>query len=382
MPEPPKTRTFMGPFIILLGIVFASGLQTEVASYVAQKLQYDKPYFSFFVTHVTFSFVFPVHLAVLSLSHGFKAAPVRAKQLLRNLRAVLADQLGTSPRWRQLYKPLLVKIIPLTFLISFPALCWFVAMALSPAMDITAIYATSAFHTYFFSLLLLGTRLTRTTVAAIGVAFAGVMVLTLDGTAPGDTAKNRVVGDIIMVVGAAALGLYEVVYKMVLPESEGGSHRKPGDHASSPILARVASALPRVATPPPEESATDAEDDDDDDDRIALGRAAGAHTPLLAKSPSAVDIAHAQHRASGSRSSSSISRIVHPHHVPQLPTAFHSNFLTSCLGVATFVLLWVPFPLLHLTGIEEFVWPSSPKLGGALVVVASMGAIYVSRQVQ
>jgi drug/metabolite transporter (DMT)-like permease len=369
-----QTRTFAAPFIILVCIVLASAIQTEAANYLAQGLGFNKPYFSFFITHVAFAAIFPIHLGILAVAHahGFRGSWGRARQLLRNLRAVLADQLGTPPRWRQLARPLTRKIVPLTLLVSFPSICWYVAMALSPAMDITALYATSAFHTYFFSLLLLGTRLTKITVAAIAVAFAGVIVITFEdagkeGKSDGES-RSRLVGDIIMVVGAAGLGLYEVVYKMVLPEGEGGAHRHTAEHAASPVA--QFSALPEAAD----------EDDEDDDNRIALSGPAGSRTPLLVKTNGSAS-------ANGSRSSSPASRTSHSHssshtnphaHVPHLPAAFHSNFLTSCLGLGTIAFLWIPFPFLHVTGIEEFVLPNGSRVWTTLIFVASMGAIYVS----
>jgi hypothetical protein len=68
---------------------------------------------------------------------------------------------------------------------------------------------------------------------------------------------------------------------------------------------------------------------------------------------------------------------------PVLPTALHSNFITSCIGFATLVMLCVPIPFLHWTDVETFRWPGSQ--GGdastiwyALVVVAICGAVYVS----
>lgn len=67
---------------------------------------------------------------------------------------------------------------------------------------------------------------------------------------------------------------------------------------------------------------------------------------------------------------------------PVLPTALHSNFITSCIGFATLVMLWFPIVILHWTNVETFRWPgsqgedSSPIWWG-LVVVAACGAIYV-----
>ncbi|CAK9780523.1 hypothetical protein CC85DRAFT_283414 [Cutaneotrichosporon oleaginosum] len=392
-PTPPtKTRHYVVPFVVLFLIVFASATQTETASYLASVYGFDKPYFGFFVTHSTFALVFPIHFGLLVL---FNRTPrtrrERAKQLLRNLRAVLADQLGTAPRWRQLARPLAAKIVPLTALISVPAICWFIAMAFSPAMDITAIYATSAFFAYFFSLLLLGTRLTRLTVFAIAVAFAGVLVLTFAGAgkAPenGDTrtGMRRVIGDGIMVVGAILLGLYEVVYKMVLPESQGGA-----THAHKP-----ADGMHYAAVPVEEDSAAESEAED-----YALGAAQPQpHTPLLLKpssrppspSPALDGFARAlpslsrTHSPAHSRSHSDSHTPIPshpptpmrapPHAVPRLPTALHSNFLTSLIGVATFVLLWPPLPFLHAAGWETL---EAPPKWSLIAVVAIGGAVYNS----
>jgi len=71
---------------------------------------------------------------------------------------------------------------------------------------------------------------------------------------------------------------------------------------------------------------------------------------------------------------------------PVLPTALHANFLTSCIGFATLVLLWIPIPLLHWIGWESFRWPGQRggnpwEIWGGLELVAWGGAVYVSRLV-
>ena len=60
-----------------------------------------------------------------------------------------------------------------------------------------------------------------------------------------------------------------------------------------------------------------------------------------------------------------------------LPTALHANFLTSCIGFATLVLLWIPIPILHYTGIETFHWPAF-EIWLDLGIVSWGGAIYVN----
>ncbi|WOO76893.1 uncharacterized protein LOC62_01G000506 [Vanrija pseudolonga] len=372
---PAHARTFYGPFVVLVGIVLASAWQTEAASYMASTLGFDKPYFSFFVTHASFTLVFPVHLLVLALRSGPRGARARAKGLLRNLRAVLADQFGTAPRWRALARPLTRKITPLTLLISAPALCWYIAMAFSPAMDITAIYATSAFHAYFFSLLLLGTRLTRTTVLAIALAFAGVIVLTLDGTSPGEMGKGRVFGDLVMVVGAVLLGLYEVVYKMVLPESPAEPRHAHARHDAE-------SGRRSLDAPPTPSIVSEPESDDEDND-IALGSGSaprpqrqGSRTPLLPKGDMPNGETNGDSTPPGHYAPLQPPAVGHHARLPQLPEAFHANFLTSAIGFATLVLLWVPIPILSWTGVEPYVQPRGAKLLGILVVVCAGGSIY------
>jgi drug/metabolite transporter (DMT)-like permease len=196
-------RTYLTPLLILFGIVIASGAQTEVAHNLTSSLGYNQPYFTFYLTHVTFSLIFPVHLLLLYLLR-----PVPISRYIDGLRHVIADQLGEpdGTPWRVIAKRWSWKVTWLTCLVTVPALAWFAAMVYSPAMDITAIYATSSFHAYFFSMLLLKQPLSRTTAGSIALAFAGVIVLSLAGTEGGgedDQAggSNRFFGDIVMMGG-------------------------------------------------------------------------------------------------------------------------------------------------------------------------------------
>lgn len=79
-------------------------------------------------------------------------------------------------------------------------------MVYTTAMDVTAIYATSSFHAYFFSMLLLKQPLSKTTVGSIALAFAGVIVISLDGlggegTEESSAASSRMLGDVVMMFG-------------------------------------------------------------------------------------------------------------------------------------------------------------------------------------
>jgi hypothetical protein len=72
------------------------------------------------------------------------------------------------------------------------------------------------------------------------------------------------------------------------------------------------------------------------------------------------------------------------HRMPELPTALHANFLTSCIGLATGIILWWPLVLFHYLGWETFTWPGTAggsvwEIWCALGVVSWGGAIYVSQ---
>lgn len=76
-------------------------------------------------------------------------------------------------------------------------------MNLTTGLAVTTIYATSAFWTYLFSMILLKEPLSKVTAGSIGLAFVGVIVLSLDGL-DGEShagAPNAMLGDIIMMFG-------------------------------------------------------------------------------------------------------------------------------------------------------------------------------------
>ena len=116
---------------------------------------------------------------------------------------------------------------------------WYVAVDLTSASDLTAIYNCSAFFAYAFSIPLLGDKLRFDKVFAVAIAIAGVLTVAYGDSAPTvhggksggsvgggeDTneAKNRVIGNIIIGVGSVLYGLYEVMYKKMACPPEGTS---------------------------------------------------------------------------------------------------------------------------------------------------------------
>jgi hypothetical protein len=196
---PSRVKALVLPLAILIGIVIASSSQTEVAHHLTSDINFTQPYLQFFLTHTTFSLIFPLHLLLLRIIHP--SIPIST--YLDSLRQVISTQLNTpSSTWTDISIPWILKITYLTILISIPALSWFIAMLYTTALDVTTIYATSSFHAYFFSMILLKQPLSKVTIGSIGLAFAGVLVIALAGEG-GDKegASNRALGDLVMMLG-------------------------------------------------------------------------------------------------------------------------------------------------------------------------------------
>lgn len=211
--------------------------------------------------------------------------------------------------------------------------------------------------------------MSRTILSAIIVAFLGVLLITFSGVQADDAVQNRsdtaqepaagapphrILGDGLMLIGAAVLGLYEVVYKLSLPEGQGGVATAEQDGgASIPIAAY---------------SAVHQHADGDEADAFDVPRGLGRRRS-------------GSHRRSSSRVLLSprilaaARRVAEGTQTRTLPLGLHANFLTSCIGLATLALFWIPLPLLHWAGLEEVVWPGAswPYIG----VICLAGATYV-----
>lgn len=120
---------------------------------------------------------------------------------------------------------------------------WYVAVDLTTASDLTAIYNCSAFFAYAFAVPMLHERLRWSKVLAVLVAIMGVLIVAYGDTgnapakhgsksgggsggphAPEDEeASNRALGNIVIGIGSVLYGFYEVLYKRVACPPEGCS---------------------------------------------------------------------------------------------------------------------------------------------------------------
>lgn len=119
---------------------------------------------------------------------------------------------------------------------------WYVAVSMTTASDLTAIYNCSAFFAYAFSIPLLKERLRWGKLGAVGVAIVGVLIVAYWDTEPaktgnksgggtggttGDNSEHnndtdqRALGNLVIGVGSVLYGFYEVLYKKyACPPSE------------------------------------------------------------------------------------------------------------------------------------------------------------------
>ncbi len=58
------------------------------------------------------------------------------------------------------------------------------------------------------------------------------------------------------------------------------------------------------------------------------------------------------------------------------PFGFHPNFLTSAIGICTFLLLWIPIPVLDYFQIEIFAFPDSWRTVLAIGTIAMSGVVF------
>ena len=116
---------------------------------------------------------------------------------------------------------------------------WYVAVDLTSASDLTAIYNCSAFFAYAFSIPLLNDKIRFDKLFSVAVAIAGVLIVAygdsgttkeggkhggVSGGAPEEEeASHRTLGNIIIGVGSVLYGLYEVLYKKLACPPEGTS---------------------------------------------------------------------------------------------------------------------------------------------------------------
>ncbi|EON64067.1 hypothetical protein W97_03297 [Coniosporium apollinis CBS 100218] len=239
-----KRYTYAGAFLLLSLISFT--VQTETAVYIQHNLGWNKAYCMLYFTHGSWSLLWPTQLLILRLQKWnmpWRPFWRRHIQILRQT-ALMVEHKTLHPAPRQSSSspvPYMLKMTAfVTCALTIAGGSWYVAVDLTTASDLTAIYNCSAFFAYAFAIPLLHEKLRGTKVFAVAVAIAGVLTVAYgdkavpkhgsksgSGTggpqAPDGEAKNRALGNMVIGVGSVLYGFYEVLYKKVACPPEGCS---------------------------------------------------------------------------------------------------------------------------------------------------------------
>ncbi|KAE9408108.1 hypothetical protein BT96DRAFT_22101 [Gymnopus androsaceus JB14] len=119
------------PFVALILALGGFVSQTQLTHHVLTVMEYNRPFFVFYVTQSVFSISLFCHLTYLTLS-----TKASVSGLCKGLRISIVHQLRSGPPSQRIPFPLvrfiLIALI-LTIGFTVPTLLWFVGISLSPA---------------------------------------------------------------------------------------------------------------------------------------------------------------------------------------------------------------------------------------------------------
>ncbi|KAK3358762.1 hypothetical protein B0T25DRAFT_74478 [Lasiosphaeria hispida] len=234
-----RTKYTYAAFFLVTSLISFT-IQTELAAYIQNDLGWDKAYCMLYLTHGSWSLLWPLQLLFLKF-RSREAWPLfwrRHVLLVRTTGQMVERQELDVPHLSVARSPwpyLLRTTAYITCSLTVAGLSWYLAVSMTTPSDLTAIYNCSAFFAYMFSVPLLKERLRLGKSLAVGVAIVGVLVVAYgDGkaaTAPDASGElpeeldsgKRLVGNLIIGVGSVLYGLYEVLYKRFACPPEGVS---------------------------------------------------------------------------------------------------------------------------------------------------------------
>ncbi|KAK6201386.1 uncharacterized protein RJT21DRAFT_34924 [Scheffersomyces amazonensis] len=106
-----------------------------------------------------------------------------------------------------------------TVVLTIAGSTWYIAMSLTYAADVTAIYNCSAFTAYAFAIPLLNEKFSWLKASSVIIAVVGVFVVAYSGSdeIPDESLyPYRFWGNLLILIGAILYGYYEVIYKKYL----------------------------------------------------------------------------------------------------------------------------------------------------------------------
>lgn len=230
-----KKYTYAAFFLVVSLVSFC--VQTELAAYVQTELGWNKAYCMLYLTHGSWSLLWPVQLLILRIQKWkmpWSTFWRRHVYILRSTAQMVRAQELDVPRQmaRESPVPYLLRTTAfVTTALTIAGLSWYMAVDMTSPSDLTAIYNCSAFFAYAFSVPLLREKLRLDKSLAVLIAIVGVLVVAYGDTKStgGNEAEaqlaagTRFVGNMIIGAGSILYGLYEVLYKRWACPPEGVS---------------------------------------------------------------------------------------------------------------------------------------------------------------
>ncbi|KAI0094865.1 hypothetical protein BDY19DRAFT_914994 [Irpex rosettiformis] len=308
------------------GVIFALALfgfvaESELTQYVQTTLGFRQPYFIFYCVHSSFFVLFPLHYLYL-ITVGKQSSVALNRGLRHAFKLHVAptsfDKAHKFPVWG-----LTRLVVFMTIVVSVPALLWFVAVTLAPVSDVTALWNTNAFFAYVLTVKLFGLPWEPRRLAAVLLATAGAAAVIYGSSSGAETRPRAIagplVGDLLTLVASVIYGIYQVGYKMYAALPTDPHEIDSGSVAADSYEPIISEEEEWDETHPPE----------DKDDMI--------YPP---------------------------------------PFGLYANFLTTCIGACTFLLLCIPLPILHFLDAEKFRLPTDITTISAIAAISLTGVIF------
>ncbi|KAL7276142.1 hypothetical protein RUND412_000875 [Rhizina undulata] len=225
-------RKYLLAGVCLILSLFTFVVQTETAVYIQHHLSWRKPYAMLYLTHGSWSMLFPAQLLILKLRKPNTPWSSFIRSHLSHLRTTAQMVVTGSSRLSHSQ----VQLDPRGYMIRSVAFIssaltiagssWYIAVNMTSPSDLTAIYNCSAFFAYAFSIPLLNEKPRVDKIFSVAVAIIGVLIVAY-GDGGGNTTEiesaRRISGNIIIGIGSVLYGFYEVLYKKLACPPENTS---------------------------------------------------------------------------------------------------------------------------------------------------------------
>lgn len=201
--------------------------QTELLSRVSAQ-GYSKPVFVMYLTHSMVSLLFPLQVLVLKVckpKQSFKRFWKKHTTHLRQTAQQIQQANGYSG---SVYKYFAVVTVILAVSLNIAGASWYIAIGLTTASDVTAIYNCSIFYAYAFSVCILHETLSWAKIISVVGSALGVVIVAYGGSnnISTEARSHRMIGNLIIAAGSVLYGLYEVLAKKLSSPPQEVSAKK------------------------------------------------------------------------------------------------------------------------------------------------------------